>query len=181
MTSLAFHPGGKILATASADKTVNLVDVTTGQVLGKLDKHKAAVRGVAFFRPTAVSSATASADFDARIWDVQKRDFHSSSSSTAINTTSAASRFLPEGMRLATASRAATPSASGPSIAASRSSRWQSPPWHGPSGRVLLPDGRAVAAASKDGAARLQARRPATYLRRLSGSRAAIEGVAYAP
>ena len=67
---MAFSPDGRLLATASADQTVRLWDVTTGQPHGQpLTGHTDAVYGVAF-SPDGTLLATASDDQTVRLWDV---------------------------------------------------------------------------------------------------------------
>jgi WD40 repeat protein len=67
---VAFSPDGKLLATASADKTVRLWEVETRQPLGQpLYGHADRVDGVAF-SPNGKLLATASNDKTVRLWDV---------------------------------------------------------------------------------------------------------------
>ncbi len=66
---VAFSPDGKMIATASWDKTARVWDLATGQPIGPPITHRDAVRSVAF-SPDGHWLATASNDGTARIWDV---------------------------------------------------------------------------------------------------------------
>src|SRR5262249_14397679 len=48
ITGLAFHPDGKVLATASRDRTVKIWDLVTGEVRLTLEGHTAAVGALAY-------------------------------------------------------------------------------------------------------------------------------------
>ena len=65
---VAFSPDGRLLATASRDKTARLWDPATGECLRTLTGHEDAVWGVAF-SPDGRLLATASYDETARLWD----------------------------------------------------------------------------------------------------------------
>ena len=65
---VAFSPDGRLLATASKDKTARLWDPATGECLRTLTGHDDFVRGVAF-SPDGRLLATASNDKTARLWD----------------------------------------------------------------------------------------------------------------
>ena len=67
--AVAFSPDGRLLATASDDKTARLWDLATGDCLRTLTGHAGQVRGVAF-SPDGRLLATASADETARLWTV---------------------------------------------------------------------------------------------------------------
>jgi WD40 repeat protein len=69
VTSLAFHPSGTVLASASKDRSVKLWNPENGQPLISLDGHAAWVQGVAFLEK-GTRLASASADHTVRIWDL---------------------------------------------------------------------------------------------------------------
>jgi RNA polymerase sigma factor (sigma-70 family) len=70
VSSVVFSPGGKLLATASADGTVKLWDFATRKVLATLKGHEGVV-GHVVFSPDGKWVATAGYDDrTARIWDV---------------------------------------------------------------------------------------------------------------
>ncbi|MBP5975382.1 hypothetical protein HW132_22265 [Brasilonema sp. CT11] len=67
VNAVSFSPNGKILATASGDKTVKLWDTATGQVIKTLSGHTDSVNG-ASFSPDGKMLATASGDNTVRLW-----------------------------------------------------------------------------------------------------------------
>jgi WD40 repeat protein len=66
-TSAAFSPDGKMIVTASRDKTARLWDVASGQQLRSLEGHTDAVYSAAF-SPDGKMIVTASSDKTARLW-----------------------------------------------------------------------------------------------------------------
>jgi len=73
VTRATFSPNGRVLATASNDKTVRLWEVATGRPLHTLAGHGWWVRGLAF-SPNGATLATASFDGMVKLWDVATRE-----------------------------------------------------------------------------------------------------------
>jgi WD40 repeat protein len=69
ITSVAIHPNGEILASASDDKTIGLWNIFTSQLITTLSGHTGGVSSIAF-SPNGKLLASASHDKTIRIWDL---------------------------------------------------------------------------------------------------------------
>jgi GTPase SAR1 family protein len=68
VSSVAFDPAGRMLASASFDKTVRVWDVLDGKPLRTLEGHSDVVRAVAF-DPAGWALASAGRDSTVKVWD----------------------------------------------------------------------------------------------------------------
>src|SRR5947209_5823363 len=69
VTSVAFSPDGKTLASSGADQTVRLWEVATNRELATLRGHTGQVWSVAF-SPDGKTLASSSRDGAVKLWDV---------------------------------------------------------------------------------------------------------------
>ncbi|MGC2661152.1 MAG: hypothetical protein WA324_24625 [Bryobacteraceae bacterium] len=69
VTSVAYSPDGRLLASGSSDETVRIWDLTNGRELRSLVGHTGAVTSVAF-GPDGRTLATGSDDHTLKLWDV---------------------------------------------------------------------------------------------------------------
>ena len=69
VSSVAYSPDGKTLASGSADKTMRLWDVATGKEIRRFQGHQGAVLSVAY-SPDGKTLASGSDDQTVRLWDV---------------------------------------------------------------------------------------------------------------
>jgi WD40 repeat protein len=174
--AVAFSPEGKIVASASSDKTIRLWEVETGQMLRVLDHHRDSVTSIAF-SPDGKTIASGSLDKTVAICDVKTGRLIRTLADhdDEVNSVS----FSPDGKTIASGSRDATINL-----------------WNATTGEVIhtieVPgsefrtvafsrDGKMLASGSSDKTVRLWQVSDAHLIRALEGHSAAIRSVAFGP
>ncbi|MFX1294224.1 MAG: WD40 repeat domain-containing protein [Promethearchaeota archaeon] len=67
---VAVSPDSKYVATGSEDKTIKILEISTGELIQTLEGHKAGVYGVEF-TPNQKTIMSGSWDRTAKSWDVE--------------------------------------------------------------------------------------------------------------
>jgi dipeptidyl aminopeptidase/acylaminoacyl peptidase len=100
--SATFSPNGRLIATASQDRTARVWDVESGKPLGEPLRHEKGVAAVSF-SPDCRRIVTASYDNTARVWETQTGK--PVSEPLQHDGAVVAAYFSPDGRRVVTASR----------------------------------------------------------------------------
>ncbi|MCX4633089.1 trypsin-like peptidase domain-containing protein [Streptomyces sp. NBC_01443] len=174
--SVAFSPDGKTLATASADKTVRLWNVTTGKTRRTLTGHINAVNSVAF-SPDGKTLATASTDKTARLWNLSTGKTRKTL--TGHTNSLLAVAFSPDGKTLATASDDQTARLWDVSTGKTRKTLTGHTNWV--EAVAFSPDGKTLATASDDQTVRLWNVKTGKTRKTLTGHTHWVFGVAFSP
>ncbi len=176
VNAVAFSPDGRYLATASAEGTVALWQVSTGTMLKTLVGHKAAVLSVAF-SPDGRYLATGSDDRTAALWDARTGRRLKTIEGHGGDVYSVA--FSPDGRSLATGSDSNTAAL----WDLSTGMRHRTFRGHTRDVKAVAfsPDGRLLATGSDDNTATLWNVSTGVKLRTLRGHRRAVRAVAFSP
>ncbi|KAF2175910.1 WD40 repeat-like protein [Zopfia rhizophila CBS 207.26] len=174
--AVAFSPDGKVLASASGDRTVKLWDASSGAVQQTLEGHRDPVSAVAF-SPDGKVLASASGDSTVKLWDA---------SSGAVQQTLEGHRdpvqavaFSPDGKVLASASWDSTVKLWDASSGAVQQTLEGHRDWVW--AVAFSPDGKVLASASWDRTVKLWDASSGAVQQTLEGHRDPVWAVAFSP
>ncbi len=172
----AFSPDGKLIVTASIDKTARVWDAVTGQLQATLAGHSSPVNDAAF-SPDGRLVVTASDDGTARVWEAMSGHLLATLNGPGVEVRKAV--FSPDGRRVVTASadhEARVWSAESGALLATL---------NGHTGVVFnaafSPDGKRIVTASDDGTARVWDAETGHPLSTLAGHTRVVCEAAFSP
>jgi WD40 repeat protein len=176
VTSVAFSPDGKLLASGSWDNTVKLWDVVSGQEVRTLTGHVNHVTNIAF-SPDGKLLASGSTDKTVKLWDVASGQEVRTLTSPTDFVTSVA--FSPDGKLLASGSWVNTVKLW--DVASGQEVRTLTGHTDWVQSVAFSPDGKLLASGSTDKTVMLWDVASGQDLRTLTGHTANVNSVAFSP